>query len=478
MRRLRSWFRSRMPQCMLFVALCFGLTSAVYLTWLDRAVTLAGARTADWGSMVAGYLLQAAGMGAVFLWLRKRTAADHTRAFLAAVVLFTAVSVPALSTGSAAGVLIFGGIMNVLCGVIAGFYLYAVARQSPEDRKSHVFGGGYALATAAVGLLALIGNGSLIHGPYALALYVPLAAGLCLFSRRSGLLHFTETEAAPGENVSSAPAAPKMKTIFLAGGAVLLISVIKNLGFGFPSSDIEAGLIPELSRLPYAAGLIAAGIIMDRDRHHGMLCTLSALILPFLMLGLMGEPVSSTIFWGLDYIFFAFFSVYRAVLFFDLARRTGRRELALPGLLLGRAGDALGTAVNLLLSGQKIVLIGVSAVLFLPAVFLLFRVHREVYEPETGEEKREEEIFQKFCEAHDFSNREREIFRLLIGNKTNGMIAEQLFITENTVKYHVRNVLQKSGCKNRTELQQMYADALHPAEVPKTTSRPTLRLHA
>ncbi|NLI91960.1 MAG: response regulator transcription factor [Peptococcaceae bacterium] len=31
-------------------------------------------------------------------------------------------------------------------------------------------------------------------------------------------------------------------------------------------------------------------------------------------------------------------------------------------------------------------------------------------------------------------------------------IAEQLFVTPNTVKYHVRNILRKTGVNNRYEL--------------------------
>ena len=49
--------------CALWVALCFALTSAVYLSWLDRLVALTDGAAADWISMAAGYLLQAAGLG-------------------------------------------------------------------------------------------------------------------------------------------------------------------------------------------------------------------------------------------------------------------------------------------------------------------------------------------------------------------------------------------------------------------------------
>jgi DNA-binding NarL/FixJ family response regulator len=32
------------------------------------------------------------------------------------------------------------------------------------------------------------------------------------------------------------------------------------------------------------------------------------------------------------------------------------------------------------------------------------------------------------------------------------VIAEQMFISENTVKYHIRNIMQKLGAQNRTEV--------------------------
>lgn len=446
-------------RCLLFVALCFGLSSAVYLSWLDRLVSLAGADAADWGSMVAGYLFQAVGIGVTACWLRGQPEGNHRRAFLSLLALFITVTIPTLIADSAAGVIAFGLLMNGLCGVMAGFYLYAIGRHAPENRKSFVFSGGYAVAAILVGLLVLVGNGRFLHGSYALMLYVFLSAGLGLFTFRSSLLSAGAAEpAVPAQK----KAAPESQTISLACAVVTLISFTKNLGYGFPSADIAGGLVPELSRLPYAAGLIAAGLIQDRNRRNGMLCTLSALVLPFLMLGLIGEPVSSAVFWGLDYVFFAFFSVYRAVLFLDLAKRAGRWELAPLGLLAGRIGDAAGTAVHLLLAEHKIALIALTGVLFIPSVFLLFLVHRRVYEPEVEQARREKERFDVFCENHDFSAREKEIFRMLLENNTNASIAEKLFISGNTVKYHVRNILQKVGCKNRTELQSLYHEVCSP----------------
>ena len=49
------------------------------------------------------------------------------------------------------------------------------------------------------------------------------------------------------------------------------------------------------------------------------------------------------------------------------------------------------------------------------------------------------------------SEREVEVLRLIAMGKTNQQIGEQLFISANTVANHVRNILTKCGCANRTE---------------------------
>ncbi|HEY5902573.1 MAG TPA: response regulator transcription factor [Anaerolineales bacterium] len=49
------------------------------------------------------------------------------------------------------------------------------------------------------------------------------------------------------------------------------------------------------------------------------------------------------------------------------------------------------------------------------------------------------------------TDREREMLRFIARGLSNREIAGKLFISENTVKYHIKNVLQKFGLKNRAE---------------------------
>lgn len=49
------------------------------------------------------------------------------------------------------------------------------------------------------------------------------------------------------------------------------------------------------------------------------------------------------------------------------------------------------------------------------------------------------------------TNREREVFELLVQDKTTREIAGQLFISEKTVRNHISNVMQKLNVKGRSQ---------------------------
>jgi DNA-binding NarL/FixJ family response regulator len=54
-------------------------------------------------------------------------------------------------------------------------------------------------------------------------------------------------------------------------------------------------------------------------------------------------------------------------------------------------------------------------------------------------------------QVEGLTQREVELLRLVARGMSNKAIAQTLSISENTVKYHMRNILQKLGVQNRTE---------------------------
>jgi len=56
-------------------------------------------------------------------------------------------------------------------------------------------------------------------------------------------------------------------------------------------------------------------------------------------------------------------------------------------------------------------------------------------------------------EAHSLTEREREVLTLLVqGVTSNRDLAERLVVSENTVKYHLRNILDKLHVQNRAQV--------------------------
>ncbi|HEY4690892.1 MAG TPA: response regulator transcription factor [Anaerolineae bacterium] len=53
--------------------------------------------------------------------------------------------------------------------------------------------------------------------------------------------------------------------------------------------------------------------------------------------------------------------------------------------------------------------------------------------------------------AESLTQREIELLQLIVDGLSNKAIGERLGLSENTVKYHIKNILQKLGAQNRTE---------------------------
>ena len=446
-------------QCAVNIFVCFSLTSAVWISWEYRLLSMVDPALSDILTMVAGYLLQAVGTAAAAHLLRTREDDQYRNLAIGTLVIFFAVTVPALLSHIFAVVLLFGLLMNLLCGMIAGFYLYLPALRAEENRRSLIFGCGYAASTLFVFLLSLLDGSAFLRKNAALPVYLLLTAAAAWLAASLMKKPAATPEKAPAPRIKYS-----VKSWGLACATIILLSTVKNMGFGFPAADMLAGLPMELSRIFYAAGLIAAGFVNDRSRKLGAISTLAALAIPFVMLAISDDTLPTLIFWGLNYLFFGFFSVFRVILSIDMAAQTGLLYLAPLGLLCGRVGDAAGTALYMMLGAHRVTLIVLTLVMFIVTVFIFFRLYQTLYIPETAQKKSDRATFEIFSINHDLSAREKEVLRLLLTGQSNAQIAESLFVSESTIKYHVHNLLQKTGCTSRRQLITKFNLLLYPED--------------
>ncbi len=75
-------------------------------------------------------------------------------------------------------------------------------------------------------------------------------------------------------------------------------------------------------------------------------------------------------------------------------------------------------------------------------------------------------LIQDFCQDHQFTQRETEIFILLLSHRTNQEIADQLFLSLGTVKTHVHNIFIKLDIKKRTQIIPLLRSIKKPLSQP------------
>jgi len=438
------------------IGLSFLWTGSEYMTWWLYKLPLYFDNTAvDLWSEVAGYLFQVVGILLFALVIKKKPKLMNRNSFLIIILVDGIAAAAAFFAADAYAVLIFGMLMNLLHGMVGGYYLTRLTQAVPQQNRGLVFGIAYAFGSVGSWVLSLFMRGSFLGSPYVFVLYATMMAGMIAIDRISLADDDSDLESA------EAPHSDKL-IIPLAAVVIALLSVVKGLGFYFPSGDLSGGVISaEATRAFYAIGLIAAGFVNDRNRKHGAICCLCALVFPFLTFALKGEPNTGTVMWIAGYIFFGFFSVYRVVTFSDLA---GKKDNLLYisgfGLMFGRIGDALGALIGISMCNTATTLIWISAALLLLTFVMFFWYYNKVYASLPVQDISIEDRIHEFEKAYNMTDRESEVFELIVAGRSNAEIAADLYVSENTVKFHVRNALKKTACPNRTELTAKFRKSI------------------
>ena len=440
---------SRRTRCLLLISLCFLWTSAGYLSWLYRLLELLDGQGAELTAEVLGYLLQAAGLGLAALCVRRGGRMAGRAAFSAVIGLDAVFTALSLLLPGQQSVLVCGGGMNLLHGVIAGFYLDRLSHAADWEHRARTFGLAYSAATLVCWLLGRFGGGSFLASRGAVGVYAALALLTVLLLR-------IENPTTP-DNSESRDDAPRGRLIALAAAAVMLLSLVKGMGFSFPSKELRQGIDLELSRVFYAVGLVAAGFLSDRERRYGAVCCAAALCVPFVTISLAGQLGPSIAFWIISYLLQGFFTVFRVILFCDIAQKDARlRPVAGFGLLFGRVGDALGALASIALISHPAALMVLTAALFVPAMLIFFLLYRQLYTPPPLPAKSEQQQFYDFAARYDLSSREQEVLRLILEGRSTQEMAGLLYVTESTIKFHIHNLLKKTKCAHRVALVAHY----------------------
>lgn len=103
---------------------------------------------------------------------------------------------------------------------------------------------------------------------------------------------------------------------------------------------------------------------------------------------------------------------------------------------------------------------------------------RAIYAINSGELAASRKVISRAFQAflgRKISRRERSILDLLRGGLSNRLIAEQLFISQETLRWHLRNLYAKTGIRTRIGLQEYAARSLEPIGAVVTPIRPQVQ---
>ncbi len=445
----------------LFIGILILLTPSAFISWYYRAAMLYSSFWLDFLAEVVVYLIHIIGMLLFSQMLKKRKSFIwNKRTFIYVLSLWFLFSFASVAVDVGFLVLIFGLLASIINGFIFGYYLTVLSDLIPLGKRGTVFGGAGALSSIGTYLISLPMNGSFLMQPGVWILYFSLTilAGVCGWIL---LGNSEESEAIEDSRfVEISRGNKSIRTyIMICGLSIVFLSMVGNIGFYFPSADItEAGVNLQFSRAFYSIGLLVAGLIHDHRMKAGLILSSTTILFPFVSLLLEEHLTGSLMIWILAYIVLGFVSVSRVLLMVNPAGENKKILFLAPmGFVFGRLGESIGTTLGILLTPYRLIHISVTALVCVASMLSLFFLFDYLIRKDLEwQRKREDAVSRTEEDSPEVSPREQQVLKMLLSGKTNKEIAMELYISENTVKYHVKNIYKKTGCTSRKELIQLY----------------------
>ncbi len=370
--------------------------------------------------------------------------------------------------------LLTGSFLMGLCIACWGHYL--VGFTAPHDRLETVAQG---LIYSNV-LMLLIDVVTVNISPYSgLALAVSCLVGaFVLFGRPLGKIAPAESPL-PSTGHVLAPNAVAKPLLLLC---LFIIVITVNSGLMYqvigPAYSHHVGLSSWYWVVPYIAALyIMKKSMRDSNKGHVLYAAAAMMGLAFLAFMVLDRSVGSYL--VVDTLLLGACGVYDLFWWSVLAEMLGLG--ANPGAVLGvgLSANVLGVLIGGVVGNkvlQGVALTTNTSVLALAILFisvatlpwlqnmlsLVLRGHAflamfDQAFPGASQEKRDE-VLDKIAETSRLTGREKEVAHLLLQGQTYKAIAGSLTVSENTVKYHVKNIYSKVNVQNKIELLNLVAD--------------------
>lgn len=281
---------------------------------------------------------------------------------------------------------------------------------------------------------------------------------------RAGAL---EGETAEAEKLTVRSVASALKGIALVLAGFLLCQAVLGMGWAaelFGRSSVVLQTRESFAFVQCGAVLCALSVLLVRKHvrntvnfhYFAILLCLLLLVVPWISADLAGELriMVTALPWGFCASFLAI------LLVLDLASMQRSLAIALGCITV------LADVLCIVLAGALLLWLGDEVVNAMSRTLLValialaaLEILREYQHLEKQVEKTSERFNGELFARYKLTNREQEVFVLLLQGRRATWIAQKLYISDNTARAHVKHIYQKFGVHSREELLDLVENA-------------------
>lgn len=325
-------------------------------------------------------------------------------------------------------------------GFGAGYHFALTSSNVSKEYRGRVFAIGYALGTIGTYFISLLPSNFLVSSK-SLFICIPLILVNIVLINKYGDLKEIKVET---KTMSF------KKYLLVIMGLIFLMAIITSFSsniFSIKNIHLKTGFA--YPRVYYSIGLIIAGIICDKKREYLEVATIVSLFFPLIAVLLLKENTNTTVLACLNYVFLAFFVVFRTTLFMDLKdKRFDLIYMAGFGLCIARIVEGLLVLINHYFEfNYWFLILAIIVVLSLILMIYILFFHKNF-------EKDESEVVKELSVKYKLSSQEKKVLELLVMDYTNQEIADKLFVSINTIRNHIANIYKKTNMK-KSELKEI-----------------------
>lgn len=435
-------FSSKNIKYILIIAIGFFWCSSIYLTQEQYLIKYANTNFVNIVELLFGSFSMAVGILLFGLMYRKNL--NMKKYYVIFILLCMILSISFFATKN---IYIMSVCMCLIClfgsaGFGAGYHFSLLSGNIDREYRGRVFAIGYGLGSIGTYLVIMLPE-SFYSSIQSLILYLPMILlNLLLIINKSNHLIEVKEE----KHTSS------FKNYFLRISIIVLamslLSALSTDVISLYTIDISGGY--GNTRLYYCLGLLIAGFLCDKKNNIFEILTIVSFIFSLLSIILLKDNYSINIIAGLSYSFVAFFVLFRTMSFVNLIETKRNIVWASAfGLMYSRIMEGLMVLFeDKLIEHYTLLIVVITIVLSIVIVlyFLLYYQNNNISEDDT---------IKNISIKYNLSLQEEKVLTLLLKEYSNQLIADELFVSINTVKNHVANIYKKTGMKKK-ELKEKY----------------------